>query len=130
MSKHNQKNEAVNVNQVEVVEKDQTAAAVTEKEEAAMSEMKVTVTHEKKFTDKVADAIDTAAVYIRRNWKKLLIGAVGIAGAVVIPLILGKDAEVPAAEDLDIPVVPDDEEDAPAEAVEGIVEPEEVSEHA
>ena len=85
------------------------------KEENAMNENTNNMEHieDRKFTDKIANAWDVATAFARKHWRKILFGAMGVATAVALPMILEKKNETPElpAEE-DIPFLPEDEERA------------------
>lgn len=83
------------------------------KEENTMNENTNNMEHieDRKFTDKIMNAWDVTTAFARKHWRKLLFGAMGVATAVALPMILDKKNETPElpAEE-DIPFLPEDEE--------------------
>lgn len=101
------------VNKTEVIDAEPINTNDISKEENTMNENTNNMEHieDRKFTDKLLNAWDVTTAFARKHWRKILFGAMGVATAVALPMILDKKNETPElpAEE-DIPFLPEDEE--------------------
>lgn len=101
------------VNKTEVIDVEPINNNDISKEENTMNENTNNMEHieDRKFIDKIMNAWDVTTAFARKHWRKILFGAMGVATAVALPMILDKKNETPElpAEE-DIPFLPGDEQ--------------------
>lgn len=79
---------------------------MTPEQETQEQQPTIEVVKKKTIGERLAEKVDGGKAFVRKHWRKIAVGLVGVATAVVLPVIL--DAKNAKHEDDDIPFVEDE----------------------